>query len=228
MLTREWALAQHFTVYIIVNGTRTKNTAMWWTLVDVNQIKQALRKLKPINWLYKRVHDDSVDEAAKQVFEVVSSTTSTMLDKATTNDIDVFQSYTIRNLDKKLLKQNDIEQYKVLNVKQEPLDNRQMHLDVLCFLVLFPTGTFGEHHPREVKILPSEYAKARLLNQDSPFWKNPQYVFYLLWQKELRELSAGVYNMLKSTRCQPVSAAVLLNQVNTSDEQLEGNLCTIL
>ena len=104
-----------------------------------------------------------------------------MLEKASTDEIDAFQSYTIRNLDKKLSSQPDIEQYKVVNVKEEPLDNWQKHLVVLCFPVLCPTGTFGDHHPREVKILPSEYAKARLLNKDSRFWENPQYVFYLLW-----------------------------------------------
>ena len=81
--------------------------------------KQALRKLKQVSLLYKDVHDDSVDEAAKQVIEVVSSATSTMLKKATMDEIDVFRSYTIRNLDKKLSTQPDIEQYKVLNVKQE-------------------------------------------------------------------------------------------------------------
>ena len=110
-------------LYIIVNGTPTKGNVVWRTLVDVNQVKQALHKLKQINWLYKNVHKDSVDEAAKQVIEVVSSTSSTMLEKATADEIDAFQAYTIRNLDKKLSTQPDIEQYKVLNVKEEPLHN---------------------------------------------------------------------------------------------------------
>ena len=56
----------------------------------------------PINWLYKNVDDESVDEAAKQVVEVISNTSSTMLEKATKEDIVGFQAYTIRNLDNKL------------------------------------------------------------------------------------------------------------------------------
>ena len=52
-------------LYIKVNGTPTKSNVVWCTLVDVNQVKQALHKLKWNNWLYKGVHDDSVDEAAK-------------------------------------------------------------------------------------------------------------------------------------------------------------------
>ena len=89
----------------------------------------------------------------------------------------------------------------------------------MWFPALFPTGAFGEKHAREIKITPSEYVKSRLLNKDSRFRKNAQYVFYLLWQKELRELSAGRYNMLKNTRRQSTSVSTLLNQVARSDEQ---------
>ena len=136
-----------------------------------------------------------------------------MLEKATDDDIAGFQAFTIRNLDNKLSTQSDTEQYKVLGVKEDPIDNRQQYLDVMCFPVLFPTGKFGEFHPREEKLSHSEYIKSRLLNVDSRFRKDSQYVFYLLWQKEMRELSAGVYNLLKCTRSQPMSVSTLLNRV---------------
>ena len=110
-------------------------------------------------------------------------------------------------------------------MSEAPISNRQQYLDVMCFPVLFPTGKFGEFHPRKEKLSHSEYIKSRLLNKDSRFRKEAQYVFYLLWQKEMRELSSGVYNLLKSTRCQPMSVSAL---VNTSDEHLEMNLCTML
>ena len=187
-----------------------------------------MQKLTEINWLYKNVDDESVDEAAKQVVEVINNTSSTMLEKATKEDIDGFQAYTIRNLDNKLSTESDIDQYKVKNVQEDPLDNRQKYLVVMCFPVLFPTGHFGKYHPREVKLSHSEYVKSRLLNKDSRFRKDPQYVFYLLWQKEMRELSAGVYNVLKCTKSRPMSVSSLLNRVDNSDEGLEANLCTML
>ena len=112
-----------------------------------------------------------------------------------------------------------------MSVTQDP---KREHLDAMCFSVLFPTGEFGEFHPRREKLSPTEYIKSRLLNKDSRFRKDPQYVFYLLWQKEMRGISAGVYNLLKSTRRQSVSVGKLLYQVNTSDEHLEANLCTML
>ena len=81
-------------------------------------------------------------------------------------------------------------------IKGDPLDSRQQHLDVMCFPVLFPNGKFGKYDKSEKEISHSEYIKSPLLNKDSRFRKDPQYVFYLLWQKELRQLAAGVYNVL--------------------------------
>ena len=136
---------------------------VWRSLVDVNRVKAAIQKLKESNWLYKEV-DDSVDEAAKKVIEVTNGTSSTVLEEATDDDIGGFQAFTIRNIDNKLSTASVTEQYKVLGVAEDPLDNRQQHLDVMCFPVLFTSGKFGEFHPRE-KNSHSEYIKSRLLNR---------------------------------------------------------------
>ena len=91
-------------LYIIINGKPTKNNVLWRDLVDVEDLKAAFEVLKKDNWLYKDLDDSSVDEAAKKVLEVANNTSSKMLDKATKQDIDSFQAYTIRNLDSKLSK----------------------------------------------------------------------------------------------------------------------------
>ena len=208
-------------LYIILNGKPTKQKIVWRSLVNVKDVKAAVEKLKEINFLYSTVDHQSVDDATKDIIEIVNNTTSQMLEKTTESEIASFQAYAIRNLDNKLSTESDTEQYKVLNVKEFPLDNRLKFLDVMCFPVLFPKGTFGKYHPREVKLSHSEYVKSR-------FRKDPQYVFYLLWQKELRELSAGVYNLLKSTRHAPMTVTTLLNRVDASDEHLEANLSTML
>ena len=62
--------------------------------VNVDFIKSASQKLNEINWLYKNVDDKSVDETAKRVIEITNSTSSTMLEKASANDIAAFQAYT--------------------------------------------------------------------------------------------------------------------------------------
>ena len=101
------------------------------------------------------------------------------------------------------------------------------HLDVMCFLGLFRDGKFGKFHTRDPKLSNAKYVKSRLLNE-SRFRKDAQYVFYLLSQKEKREISAGVFNMLMCTKQRPMSVSTLLDKVNGSDEQLEGNLSTVL
>ena len=98
---------------------------------------------------------------------------------------------------------------------------------MLCFPTLFPSGRFGESYPRKTPISPSEYVKSRLLNKDSRFRKDPQYVFYLLWQKEMREIAAGVYNLLRSTRQHAISVTDFMDRVSQSDEDIEANLSTV-
>ena len=149
-------------LYIIVNGKPTKSKIVWYSLVNVANINAAVCKLKEINWLYGVVHKDSVDDVYKKVIEITNSATSRMLATASESDISGFQALTVRNLNK-LSTDTDIEQYKLLNVREDPLSNRQEHLDVMCFPILFPTGKFGKNHPREVKISHSE--KSRLLNK---------------------------------------------------------------
>ena len=121
----------------------------------------------------------------KKVIEVVNSANSKVLEKATSEDIASFQSYTITNL---LAVQSDIDQFVAKSVKEDPISNKQQYLDVICFPGLFLTSTFGEYHPWQSKLGFSEYVKSRLVNKDDRFRKNAQYVFYLLWQKEMRQL----------------------------------------
>ena len=193
----------------------------------MSAVKAAIQKLREINWLYKDVDDTSINDVAKQVIETADSATSTMLVKASKEDVSSFQSYTICTLNEKQSTVSDIEQYKLLSVKEDAFDNRQRFLDVMCFPHLFPSGRFGEFHPREVKISSSEYAKSRLLNKDSRFRNDPQYVFFLLWQKELQQLSAGVYNLMKRTEQQRMSVQLFLDKVSHADESVEANVSTI-
>ena len=48
---------------------------------------------------------------------------STMLEKASVDDIQGFQAFTIRNLNK-LSMDSDTEQYELFSVKEDPIDNR--------------------------------------------------------------------------------------------------------
>ena len=133
------------------------------------------QEIKTCNWLYKHVHERCIDESTKQIIEVTNNATTEML-KVTPNDVDTFQAYTIRNLDNKLSVGSDIEQYKLTSITEDPLvQTTAFGCDVFpCTLSYW---VFGEFHPRKERISPGEYIKSRLLNKDSRFRKDPQYVF---------------------------------------------------
>ena len=90
-----------------------------------------------------------------------------MLEKATEADVQGLQAFTIRKLDTKIVKDTDISQYKLLNVKEQAIDDRQSHLDLMCYPNLFPTKRFGENHPHQVKLDFSEYVKQGFLIEEN-------------------------------------------------------------
>ena len=137
-------------------------------MIDTKAIKKAVKKLKEVNWLYQNVDEASVDTAATKAIEAVSSTTSSLLKKATPADVAGLEPYTICRMDEKLPVGSDIE-HKMLKVHEPALGNRLTYLDVMCFPVLIPSGRYGEFYPREVNLSFSEYVKSKILNKDSRF-----------------------------------------------------------
>ena len=115
----------------------------------------------------------------------------------------------------------DIDKYKMVDVDEYPLKGNQIHLDLMAFPDLFPTGEFGEFHPRELALSNCEYIKSKLKNKDSRYRKKPEYVFFLQHQKVMRELKSGIYNLLKTTKQRDRSVQSLLARF---DYELEGNL----
>ena len=82
-------------LYIIVNGRPTKSKVVRRSLVDVNCVKKAVSKLKLCNWLYWDAKKESIDETTKHIIEVSNTATTSMLEKATKDDVASFQAYTI-------------------------------------------------------------------------------------------------------------------------------------
>ena len=116
-----------------------------------------------------------------------------------------------------MLGDSNIAQCKLNSVKENALNYWISYLDVMCFPSLFPTGEFGEYHPRSIKVSFSQFAKSRLFNKDSRFRKNSQNVFYLLWQKKMRELNAGIFNLMKLARGGPMSVSSLIAKLDTAE-----------
>ena len=77
----------HPELYIMVNGRPSKQQVVWQSMVNVDTLKAAIQKLKEINWLYKDVDENDLDNVSREVIETVSNTTSTMLEKADKQDV---------------------------------------------------------------------------------------------------------------------------------------------
>ena len=60
---------------------------MWQSIVDVDNVRHAVDKLRETNWLYRTVDDDIVDEATKKTIEVVSIASNPILERASVDDI---------------------------------------------------------------------------------------------------------------------------------------------
>ena len=52
---------------IIVDGRPTKDKVVWQGIVDVDNVRHAVDKLRDINWLYRTLDNNSVDEATKKL-----------------------------------------------------------------------------------------------------------------------------------------------------------------
>ena len=132
-------------LYILISGKPSKNKVLWQSLVNVDQVKAAVQKLRSINWLYANVNDSSIDDASQRIVECVSNTSSKMLVKASAEDVSSFQAYTIRRLAQKHSNLTDREHYKLMNVNEEALSNKLKHLMCCVFPHCFPLESLGSH-----------------------------------------------------------------------------------
>jgi len=84
-------------------------------------VRRAVEKLKDTNWLYSNVDEASIDEAAKKAVEVVSGASNPMIEKASEDDVDSLQAYTIQKMDHQYMPTGkDIDHYKLLSVQKCP------------------------------------------------------------------------------------------------------------
>jgi len=89
----------------------------------------------------------------------------------------------------------------MLKVQDMPLDNREKNLDLMCFPDLYPFGMYGQHETRQVKLHDYEFIKCRLISKHPQYRLNRQYLFYLLNDANMRQLSRGIFHKLNITDC---------------------------
>jgi len=92
-------------------------------MVDVDNVKGAVQKLKEMNWLYKHINKACIGDIAKKIaYETVSDTSSKCLEKPSEQNMLALDHYTIHQ-SQSMAVMSDIDHYKMLTIMEPALDN---------------------------------------------------------------------------------------------------------
>jgi len=138
-----------------------------------------------------------------------------------------YEQYTIYPLYEKKSHKSATALYQMLKIQDLPLDNREKNLDLLCFPDLYPFGINGQHdETRPIKLHDHEFIKCRLKSKCPQYRLNPQYIFFLLYNSNIRQLRRGIYHKMNVTNLRDrYTASEYLEAIQK--DLLESNLSTI-
>jgi len=169
--------------------------------------------------------NNSVEELKNDVEVILEGKQKSMLTQITDKD-NYYDQYTIYPLYEKKANKTSTALYQMLKIQDLPLDNREKNLDLMCFPDIYPFGINGQRETRQVKLYDHEFIKCRLTSKHPQYRLNQQYLFYLLNDANIRQLSRGIYHKLNVIDSQVrYTAAEYLDAM--SKELLESNLNTI-
>lgn len=139
---------------------------------------------------------------------------------------DFYENMTIYPIIEKRINADSTKIYQFLKVIDENIDNRDPELDLKCFPYLFCYGKNGQCERRDQKIQPGEYAKLLMRSADRRFRTDHQFLFFLLNQANIRQLNAGIFHKLNTSKRATNLNAKQFKQMIENNE-IEGNLSTI-
>ncbi|XP_018361467.1 PREDICTED: uncharacterized protein LOC108760158 [Trachymyrmex cornetzi] len=188
---------------ILVRGVPTNSKIIWedielnnpeFVIQDIENDKESVlydnHKLRPKIEMQETENNEAI----------LNDKCQAMLTQIDESDDSYYDQYTIYPLYEKKSHKSDTVLYQMLKIQALPLDNREKDLDLLCFPDLYPFGTNGQHETRPVKLHDHEFIKCRLKSKHSQYRLNQQYLFYLLNNANMRQLSRGIYHKLNVTK----------------------------
>ncbi len=160
------------TLNFIINGLPTKTGNIWRGLVNLDKVYKALYWLKENNSLYKDVRIDMTLKSKGS--QMLNDDVNEEIDGNTYNQVmtdEDLQSYltkiekeplnhlTVLDIDKINENISDIDKYAMKRVVTEPIKDRDINMDHLCFADIFPKGRHGVYDSRQIKIQPAMYIR---------------------------------------------------------------------
>ena len=120
-----------------------------------------------------------------------------------------------------------MDNYRIKECKAQPLSIWDINLDLMCFPDLFPTGQYGKYTQRSTKLSDSEFRMSRLNNVDGRFRRNQQYLFHLLHDSDIKNLSNSISHLLRQSKSGVATVDEMLSKIESGDRQLEANLSSL-
>lgn len=137
-----------------------------------------------------------------------------------------YEQFTIYPLHGEKFNEKDSKLYQMLEVHANPYDNRAKDLDVKCFPDLFPTGKYGQGDERSVKLREFDFIRSKLTSKHPQFRLNNQYLFFCLFNSNLRQVNAGIFHKLNVTNPRNMcTAAELIEKLKKGE--LEDSMTSI-
>ena len=107
------------------------------------------------------------------------------------------QQYSIYPLYGKKIDETDTKLYQIPQVYTTALGVRGKDLDLKCFPDLYLFGMYGQRDEnRVVKLREYDFIKSRLTSKHSQYRLNIQHDFYLLFNNNIRQITAGIFHKL--------------------------------
>ena len=222
---------------IIVDSCPTDKKLVYRYIVDLHKVYVALHWLRDNNHLYapekvdflsaafedNLIYSCGIDFTGKETVDL----SKTMLKHV--DDCEPYLHMTIQPIHV-TPKQNrlDIDIYRQMKVNENLLDSKQQHLDHMCYPDLYPCGKGGLYDQWDRIVKPLMFLKNRLGHSDPRFCRCIPYILDENSHHDERSIDQGVYSMLKIAKMKGLMVGDLRTKVLTKDNELEGNLLSML
>jgi len=118
-------------------------------------------------------------ESSKDDYVSISKEHGAMLTQKQQDD-KYYEHFKIHTLSEPRKNLKATELLQMLKVNENPIDQRDIELDLKCFSTLYPFGRGSQYVSRPIKISASEFIKSKMMSINSIFRTNSQYLFFLL------------------------------------------------
>ena len=118
--------------------------------------------------------------------------------------------------------------YQMDKVKGQSTDPFDAELVLKMFREIFPTGEHGlKNSKRTVKIGTSEYIENRLLNRNSKFRLNINYLFHSFQIHEVSKMCHSIGHMLRIVTGKNMTAKAFMEQLQNRDGKVQSKMFSI-